>query len=67
MFPIRGVPQWAQVLEEVLPLTQFLRAVRAIILKGNGRLEILAPSLAGCAIREGGIPSNLRTYRRTPG
>jgi ABC-2 type transport system permease protein len=35
MFPFRGMPRWAQVLGEVLPLTHFLRAVRGIMLKGN--------------------------------
>ncbi len=34
MFPYRGMPAWAQVLGEALPLTHFLRLVRAIMLKG---------------------------------
>ena len=34
MFPFRGMPAWAQWLGEVLPLTHFLRMVRAIMLKG---------------------------------
>jgi ABC-2 type transport system permease protein len=34
MFPYRGMPGWAQVLGEVLPLTHFLRVVRAVMLKG---------------------------------
>ena len=42
MFPFRGMPQWAQMLGEVLPLTHFLRIVRGILLKGNGMAEILA-------------------------
>jgi len=41
MFPFRGMPQWAQWLGEVLPLTHFLRIVRGILLKGNGAAEIL--------------------------
>ncbi len=40
MFPFRGMPGWAQVLGEVLPLTHFLRIVRGILLKGNGLAEI---------------------------
>ncbi|HTL28482.1 MAG TPA: ABC transporter permease [Tepidisphaeraceae bacterium] len=36
MFPFRGMPQWAQWLGEVFPLTHFLRIVRGIMLKGNG-------------------------------
>lgn len=35
MFPFRGMPQWAQALGELLPLTHFLRIVRGILLKGN--------------------------------
>jgi len=36
MFPFRGMPDWAQWIGEVLPLTHFLRIVRGIMLKGNG-------------------------------
>lgn len=41
MFPFRGMPEWAQALGEVLPLTHFLRIVRGILLKGNGPAEIV--------------------------
>jgi ABC-2 type transport system permease protein len=34
MFPFRGMPQWAQWLGEIFPLTHFLRIVRAVMLKG---------------------------------
>jgi ABC-2 type transport system permease protein len=44
MFPFRGMPAWAQVLGEGLPLTHFLRIVRGILIKGNGFAEI-APEL----------------------
>jgi len=40
MFPFRGMPEWAQVIGEVLPLTHFLRVVRGILLKGNGLGEV---------------------------
>jgi ABC-2 type transport system permease protein len=40
-FPFRGMPTWAQVLGESLPLTHFLRIVRGILLKGNGLAEVL--------------------------
>ncbi|MBQ0930100.1 ABC transporter permease [Ideonella alba] len=36
MFPFRGMPDWAQVIGEVLPLTHFLRIVRGVLLKGSG-------------------------------
>ena len=35
-FPFRGMPEWAQWIGEALPNTHFLRAVRGILLKGNG-------------------------------
>lgn len=41
MFPFRGMPEWAQGIGEVLPLTHFLRIVRGILLKGNGLAEII--------------------------
>ncbi|WP_292931685.1 ABC transporter permease [Noviherbaspirillum sp.] len=41
MFPFRGMPGWAQVLGQALPLTHFLRVVRGIMLKGNGWTEVL--------------------------
>ena len=34
MFPFRGMPGWAQILGEALPLTHYIRIVRAIMLKG---------------------------------
>lgn len=36
MFPFRGMPDWAQAIGNVLPLTHFLILVRGILLKGNG-------------------------------
>ncbi|MDE3114022.1 MAG: ABC transporter permease [Pseudomonadota bacterium] len=40
MFPFDGMPAWARVIGEILPLTHFLRIVRGILLKGNSALEI---------------------------
>ena len=42
MFPFRGMPDWAQALGEVLPLTHFLRIVRGILLKGSTLGDIYA-------------------------
>jgi ABC-2 type transport system permease protein len=44
MFPFRGMPEWAQWLGSVLPLTYFNRVVRGILLKGNDWAD-LWPSL----------------------
>lgn len=42
MFPFRGMPQWAQWLGTIFPLTHFLRLVRGILLKGNNLAEVLS-------------------------
>jgi len=46
MFPFRGMPGWAQILGEALPLTHFLRIVRGILLKGSGAAEIAGETAA---------------------
>jgi ABC-2 type transport system permease protein len=40
MFPFRAMPEWAQYVGEVLPLTHFLRIVRGILLKGNSFTQL---------------------------
>ncbi len=49
MFPFAGMPTWAQWIGEALPLTHFIRIVRAIMLKGStfGDLRYDAVALAG--------------------
>jgi ABC-2 type transport system permease protein len=41
MFPFRGMPEWAQWIGSLLPLTHFLLLVRGIMLKGNDFLDLL--------------------------
>ena len=36
LFPFRGMPEWAQVLGSLIPVTHFLRIVRGALLKGVG-------------------------------
>ncbi len=65
MFPFRGMPEWAQVVGNVLPLTHFLVLVRGILLKGNGIDMVWSgvwPILAFIAVVLG---VGLRTFRRT--
>ncbi len=65
MFPFRGMPEWAQWLGEVLPLTHFLRIVRGVMLKGSQLADVypeLAAIVAFMAIM--GVVAMLR-YRRT--
>jgi ABC-2 type transport system permease protein len=40
MFPFRGMPEWAQHIGSIFPLTHFLRIVRGIMLKGTGLTEV---------------------------
>ena len=35
MFPFRGLPSWAQVIGEIIPITHFLRVIRGSLLKGQ--------------------------------
>ncbi len=65
MFPFRGMPEWAQNLGSVLPLTHFLRIVRGVLLKGNGVVEIMPhvwPLLAFVAVV---MTIALKRYRQT--
>ena len=49
LFPFRGMPQWAQWLGTILPVTHVLRVVRGAVLKGIGIAEAL-PSLGALAL-----------------
>jgi ABC-2 type transport system permease protein len=42
MFPFEGMPRWAQLLGEALPLTHFLRVTRNLLLKGDGTVAVSA-------------------------
>ena len=48
-FPFAGMPRWAQVIGEWLPLTHFIRIARSIMLKGStlGQLQYDTLALAG--------------------
>src|SRR5204862_646281 len=36
LFPFSGMPRWAQLLGQALPLTHFVRATRGLLLRGDG-------------------------------
>jgi ABC-2 type transport system permease protein len=65
MFPFRGMPQWAQVLGELLPLTHFLRIVRGILLKDNGWPEIWPQLWPILLFLVAAAAVALRRYRQT--
>jgi ABC-2 type transport system permease protein len=48
-FPFRGMPGWAQVIGESLPVTHFLRVVRGLMLKAAS-LDQIAPEIATLAL-----------------
>ena len=65
MFPFRGMPQWAQYLGEVFPLTHFLRLIRSVMLKGADT-AIVADSLAAMMLFAVGLSLlALLRFRRT--
>jgi len=65
MFPFRGMPNWAQAVGEVFPLTHFLRIVRGILLKGNGA-SIVALELWQIALFAAiALTIGVTRYRRT--
>lgn len=41
IFSFYGMPKWAQLLGDCLPMTYFMRITRGIMLKGNGMLQIM--------------------------
>src|SRR5690606_17111754 len=65
MFPFRGMPEWAQWIGNLLPLTHFLVLVRGILLKGIGIGELwpaVWPIVAFMVVVTG---IGLAFYRRT--
>lgn len=65
MFPFRGMPQWAQAVGEIFPLTHFLRIVRGILLKGNG-IEDVALQLWQIALFTAvALTIGVKRYRQT--
>lgn len=49
LFPFRGMPDWAQWLGTMIPVTHFLRVVRGALLKGQSFAD-MGPSLLALAV-----------------
>jgi ABC-2 type transport system permease protein len=65
MFPFRGMPDWAQVIGQALPMTYFNRLSRGILLKGNEFPDLwpdLWPMLVFIVVV---MTIAVRTYRKT--
>ena len=65
MFPYRGMPLWAQAFGEILPLTHFLRLIRAVMLKGADFAAVAQPIAALSAFLVVFMVLALSRFRRT--
>lgn len=65
MFPFRGMPDWAQWIGEVLPLTHFLRIIRGVMLKGNLPYEVWPNLWPIAAFMLAAMVLAMLRYRRT--
>jgi ABC-2 type transport system permease protein len=65
MFPFAGMPTWAQYVGECLPLTHYLRIVRAIMLKGATMQNLHFDALALAALMLIAMTIAVTRFRRT--
>jgi ABC-2 type transport system permease protein len=65
MFPFLGMPVWAQYIGEGLPLTHYLRIVRAIMLKGSTLQNLQYDTLALIALMLLAMTVAVTRFRRT--
>jgi ABC-2 type transport system permease protein len=65
MFPFAGMPNWAQWIGEFLPLTHYLRIVRAIMLKGSTFADLRFDMLALAALMLVAMTIAVTRFRRT--
>jgi ABC-2 type transport system permease protein len=65
MFPFAGMPVWAQYLGEGLPLTHYIRIVRAIMLKGAAPSNLQYDTIALIALMLIAMTIAVTRFRRT--
>jgi ABC-2 type transport system permease protein len=65
MFPFAGMPVWAQYLGEGLPLTHYVRIVRAIMLKGATIQNLQYDTIALIALMLLAMTIAVTRFRRT--
>ena len=65
MFPFAGMPGWAQYVGECLPLTHYLRIVRAIMLKGASMQNLHFDALALAVLMLLAMTIAVTRFRRT--
>jgi ABC-2 type transport system permease protein len=64
MFPFQGMPAWARIIGEALPLTHFVRAARGVLLKGEGAGLVAAEMWPVAAFALVATAAALVAYRR---
>ncbi|MBI4275419.1 MAG: ABC transporter permease [Rhizobiales bacterium] len=65
MFPFAGMPVWAQWVGESLPLTHYLRIVRAIMLKGSTLMDLHYDALVLAGLMLVAMSIAVTRFRRT--
>ena len=65
LFPFLGMPLWAQWVGEFLPVTHFLRIVRAIMLKGSTLMDLQYDVLALAGLMLIAMTIAVTRFRRT--
>jgi ABC-2 type transport system permease protein len=65
MFPFLGMPVWAHYTRQGLPLTHYLRIVRAIMLKGSSLQNLQYDSIALLALMLLAMTIAVTRFRRT--
>jgi ABC-2 type transport system permease protein len=65
MFPFAGMPRWAQLIGELLPLTHYIRIVRGIMLKGATLYDLHIEALALLGLMLLAMTLAVRRFRRT--
>ena len=65
MFPFAGMPVWAQYIGEGLPLTHYIRIVRAIMLKGAGLSNLQYDTIALIVLMLLAMTIAVTRFRRT--
>ncbi|MEX1083840.1 MAG: ABC transporter permease, partial [Xanthobacteraceae bacterium] len=59
MFPFAGMPLWAQWISEFLPLTHYVRIVRAIMLKGSTLADLHSAITGASLMTSGRVPNRV--------
>ena len=65
LFPYAGMPQWAQYLGEIFPLTHFVRIARAVMLKGSTLADLRFDATALLVLMLIAMAIAVTRFRRT--